>query len=133
MELMVSLDFDPSKTGIIDGINLGIGYQVNANVALVASYGLKRGRKLRPSFRSKAASMVDSLKKDPTHAALFSRFQSGADLKDTKQFDGFPLRDPRNGNLIDVADPFLRSYNSSINVGIIFARTIDLTRIFPPE
>ena len=136
--VLLSMGFDVSKPRFLDDLLLGIGYRVKTNIVLAASYDLRMGRKLKPRFRREAASLVKALQSDPKYCARFSQYtlnSSSDDLKDGKQFDGFPLRDPRNKTkwIGGCCDPFVKSYNSAVHIGLMFARPIDLQGLFPPE
>ena len=139
----MSANFAIDKQKFLDGFLLGFGYRIDKNVTLTASYNLRLGRELRPSFRREAASLVRAIKNDSSNVLLYSKYSQyrvndkGDDLIDDKQFDGFPLRDPRNGKsgkvLGGFPDPFLRSFNSAFHIGVVYAHSVDLIGLFPSE
>lgn len=137
LNVLLSAKFDISNQKLLDGILLGIGYRINKSTVLSVSYDLRLGRELTSRFRRQAASLVNDLKEDPKYSVQFSQYQlndKGDDLIDAEQFDGFPLRDPRYNTLLGGShNPFVRSYNSAIHIGLIFSRTIDVKGLFPPE
>ena len=138
--ILVSVKFDiDNKAQFLDGLLLGVGWSFKENVALTASYDLRLGRELNPHFRREAASLVKTIKSDPSHC-LYPQYKQykvngkGDSLIDKKQFDGFPLHNPENGKLLGgCCEPLIKSYNSALHIGLIFARTVDLEGLFPPE
>lgn len=139
--VLVSAKFEIGKsTKSLDGFLLGFGYCFDKNVALAVSYDLRRGRELRPSFRREAASLVAVAKQCSKCAALSAKYRSFVlnsscdDLKDGKQFDGFPLRHPKTNKILgSSSDPFVDSYNSALHLGIMFAHRVDVKSLFPPD
>lgn len=136
--VLVSAKFDiGNKEQLMDGFLFGFAWRFNKNIALSVSYDLRLGRELKSRFRREAVSLVNALNQDSKYSAKFSQYQfndKGDDLKDAEQFDGFPLRDPRDNTFLGgCCDPFIKSYNSALHIGAIFARTVDLKGLFPPE
>ena len=139
--VVVSAKFEFGKsTKSLDGFLLGLGYRIDRNVALAVSYDLRRGRELRPSFRREAASLVGAAKRCSKCSVLDRKYKnfvlnaSCDDLKDGKQFDGFPLRHPKTKKILGSnSNPFVDSYNSALHLGIMFAYRVDFKRYFPPD
>lgn len=135
--VLVSAKFDPSRDGFLDGFLLGFAWRFNKTAALAVSYDLRLGTELKPRFRRDAASLVRSLKDHPNYSKRFSQYQINKDcddLEDNKQYDGFPLYDPRDNRMLGSgADPFKKTFNSAFHIGIVFARTINLKGQFPED
>ena len=128
LDLLVSLEFAQGTQRTLDGFLFGVGFGINKYVELAIGYSLRRGKELSPGFQRAAAGLVTQLKDVTDNDGNlmypeFSRYElnsTGDSLKDDKQFDGFPLIDPRdNMRIFGGGNPVVDSFNSTFHVGIV--------------